>query len=105
MRPPSHEFQLRVSVSASASAINRMSSGVPNRDHMAFSGLGARSTFGGSTVTVGAISGPPADGVPGMSNSPAVKHRGPTESIGRWYWQYLGIDPACGHGRVPSRPG
>ena len=39
MRPPSHAFQLRVMVSAIASAISTTSTGVPNRRQAAFSGL------------------------------------------------------------------
>ena len=39
MRPPSHAFQLRVIVSAIASAISTTSTGVPNRRQAVFSGL------------------------------------------------------------------
>src|SRR6188474_2476825 len=54
MRPPSQAFQLRVSVTASASAIRRMSTGVPNRRQAGVGGVGGaivRSTDGPGAET------------------------------------------------------
>src|SRR5262249_38000077 len=54
MRPPSHAFQLRVMVTAMASAISTISSGVPNRSQLVFVGLIECSTPGRGAVATGA---------------------------------------------------
>ena len=54
-RPPSHAFQLRVIVSAMASAITTMSTGVPKRSQAAFNGLGVCSICGRGAATIGVV--------------------------------------------------
>src|SRR5262245_43923271 len=51
MRPPSQAFQLRVIVTAIASASSTTSSGVPNRRHAVFSGLMVGSLFERAAAT------------------------------------------------------
>ena len=55
MRPPSQAFQLRVIVSAIASAISTTSTGVPNRRQAAFSGLIVCSICGCGASTIGVV--------------------------------------------------